>query len=223
MPKLSDYLGQIASAMAQARQQSDIESVRLADQYAGHPLLKLFPVPRFRIMNVKLDLPIAIRGGTSPSPSTGSASPQHVDSNPSATWSERLLAQLDAARIKLKPAAKARFAVGIQKHDTYLKQPPSLPTSITYVVDDVVNLLRKELPGVSGLASADRERILSEFKETARVELLRLQPAPSQIDVIVDTAELRDLGPLDVITRIELTLVEEGMEWKQTESGGNIA
>ena len=62
MPKLGDYIGHLLSEIAIARMQADIESVRIAELYADHPLLRSMPVPRFRMPDVEIDVPVVVKG-----------------------------------------------------------------------------------------------------------------------------------------------------------------
>ena len=61
MPLLGDYLGQLLSEITIARMHADLETVRLAELYATHPLLKNFPVPHVRLPDVELELPVLIK------------------------------------------------------------------------------------------------------------------------------------------------------------------
>ena len=61
MPYLGDYLGHLLSEITNARVQADLESVRVADLYASHPLLKHMAVPRFRLPTITIDAPVVMR------------------------------------------------------------------------------------------------------------------------------------------------------------------
>ena len=66
MPYLGDFLGQLMSEIALARMQSDLETVRLAELYAEHPLLRTLPVPHLRLPNVDLEVPVLIQASEPP-------------------------------------------------------------------------------------------------------------------------------------------------------------
>src|SRR5688572_19693895 len=66
MSNLGDYLGQLMSEIAMARMQADLETVRLAELYASHPLLKHLPVPHVRLPDVDVDLPVLIKQAQPP-------------------------------------------------------------------------------------------------------------------------------------------------------------
>ena len=60
MAKLNEYLGSIVSSITNARAMSDIQSVKVAEEYAKHHLLQHFSVPRLRIDNVEITIPVAL-------------------------------------------------------------------------------------------------------------------------------------------------------------------
>src|SRR3954471_16358427 len=66
MPNLGDYLGQLLSEISMARAQADLESIRLAEVYASHPLLRTMPVPHVRLPEVELDIPVLVRAAEEP-------------------------------------------------------------------------------------------------------------------------------------------------------------
>jgi hypothetical protein len=62
MPNLNEYLGGLFNSIASARVISDLQTAQLAEQYAQHEILRHFSVPRMRIGDVELTIPIAIQG-----------------------------------------------------------------------------------------------------------------------------------------------------------------
>lgn len=82
---LSDYLGHLLSSVAKARMQADLETLRIAEQYHSHPLLKHFPVPRVRLPKVELSIPVIMVGTLTPDQkavSSGSAQEGTENSGP---------------------------------------------------------------------------------------------------------------------------------------------
>ncbi len=62
MIKLSEYLGFIFIEITNARLMADQESARIAEIYSLNPLLQKFSVPRFRIPEMELNIPVVIAG-----------------------------------------------------------------------------------------------------------------------------------------------------------------
>ncbi|WP_459210393.1 hypothetical protein [Aquimarina rhabdastrellae] len=60
MITLKDYIGGLHKEITNAKVQSDIETLMIAEEYAKNPLLKHFSVPNIRMKNIELDIPVAI-------------------------------------------------------------------------------------------------------------------------------------------------------------------
>ena len=60
MIELSRFLGELVSSISNARVQSDIQSVKIAEEYAKNNLLQHFSVPRMRVDKVELNIPVAV-------------------------------------------------------------------------------------------------------------------------------------------------------------------
>ena len=61
MIELSDFLGNILSQVSEARKHADEASIALAEYYAQDKLLRCLPVPRVRLPNIELTIPVAIK------------------------------------------------------------------------------------------------------------------------------------------------------------------
>ena len=60
MADLGEFLGNLVSSISDSRVNSDLHTVRIAKEYAKDELLQHFSVPRMRIENVEMTIPIAI-------------------------------------------------------------------------------------------------------------------------------------------------------------------
>ena len=60
MPTLKDYLGSLVKDLNHARVIADVESANIAQMYAEHHLLKHFSIPRMKIQETELTIPISI-------------------------------------------------------------------------------------------------------------------------------------------------------------------
>ncbi|MFI7483861.1 hypothetical protein ACH9EU_15760 [Kocuria sp. M1R5S2] len=60
MPKLGEVIGALLTDAVQARMQADLEAVRIAEAYSRNDLLKHLPVPRFRLPEITVDLPVLV-------------------------------------------------------------------------------------------------------------------------------------------------------------------
>jgi len=60
MPTLKDYLGSLVKDLNYARVIADVESANIAKMYAENDLLKHFSIPRMKINDTELTIPISI-------------------------------------------------------------------------------------------------------------------------------------------------------------------
>lgn len=61
-PKLSEVLGALVASVAYGRQVADMEALRIARRYEQNEFLKGLPVPRLRISQVNISIPIILSG-----------------------------------------------------------------------------------------------------------------------------------------------------------------
>ena len=61
MPELSEILGAIVAGVTQARRIADEEAINVARRYQQEPLLKGLSVPRVRLPDVVIELPIIVQ------------------------------------------------------------------------------------------------------------------------------------------------------------------
>lgn len=60
MITLKDYIGRIYKEVTNAKVQSDIETLAIAEEYVNNPMLKHFSVPNIRMKNIELTIPVAV-------------------------------------------------------------------------------------------------------------------------------------------------------------------
>ena len=61
MPDLGDLMGLLVSGVARARRMADEESALIAEQYRRNPLLEGLSVPRVRIPEMTVELPLLLQ------------------------------------------------------------------------------------------------------------------------------------------------------------------
>lgn len=214
MPALSEYLGGLLAEITNARLQADLESARIAQLYASHPLLQHMPVPRFRLPNVSLDLPVAVERidpppVSTPDPAELVAVQQRIEG-----IIEQQLTQL---KLLLAPILQKRLTESLNRLFESLRVARGISVSDAIKVSDeaaggAIEAIRA--------ASKDPATVDPAFELSLRrqfaAEFLKLEPPPPRVQVLVVTAQLKEIAPPASLTRIHLTISEEGVEWTQT-------
>lgn len=223
MPYLGDYLGQLLSEITMARMQADLEAVRVAELYAGHPLLRHMPVPHFRLPDVEMDVPVVIKQMEEKPPEQGPrGAPPAKDMG--ATFHNILEKQLEKHNIKLTPENKKKLKSELDERIVALAQPLEVAVDVNRVADDLAKSTAQILGGLKIPAGHPEEqqmqKLEAELKETARTEFLKLRKTPPRLHALVTTAEIREAGPSEIITHLRLKISEQAVEWTTIESEG---
>lgn len=217
MPKLGDYLGQLVSEITIARLHADLEAVRLAELYASHPLLRHMPVPRFRLPEVQLDLPVVIEQMDEPRPgesARGGASAKQLRKS----FDTVLAGKLRTSRIRLKTDQREELNKVLDAETARLEQPAEVAVDTNRVADGLSMAASNCLAQL--LDPGRVQELAASLRDDARLSLLRSQPAPPRLYALVTTKEVRESGPEQNITRIRVTLSEEALELTQIELNG---
>jgi hypothetical protein len=222
MPYLGDYLGHLLSEITNARVQADLESVRVADLYASHPLLKHMAVPRFRLPNVTIDAPVVMRNmdeAAAGQPLRGGISMddvhQAVERALASALNEAPMPKSARKKNELRDAVRqsvARFAP---------VAGAAVPiTDISAISRAASDAFADQLGANEvGAEKADHLRTILQESIAATLHGAGGQPVP-RLHVAVTNAELREAGPPDLLARLHLTVSEEAMEWSVSESNG---
>lgn len=217
MPYLGDYLGHVLSEITIARMQADVEAVRIAELYAEHPLLRTMPVPRFRLPEVELDIPVVINELEQPAGgSGGSGAPSVTELRK--TFDAVFAARLKEERIELPAAVRTKLKQTLDRTTLALTKPPEIEMDMSRVATEFSKVVIKML------AETIDPSKLSEFEEklksTVQVEFLKFRKPPLRLDTRITSAQVKEAGPGEVITRLRLKLVEESFEWTSIELDG---
>jgi hypothetical protein len=215
MPALGDYLGHLLAEITNARLHADLESARIAELYAMHPLLQHMPVPRFRLPNVTLDLVVAVERTDPPRPAPAGDA-KLVRKNLDAIVEQALREQ------KIEPAARLRSALkrNLDAIFDQLRASETSPVALVQATEAatvaVLDMIKAAIPDDTNTKAASDPALESSLRERLRIEFNKLLPLPSPVQVLAVTSQLKDLGFPQNLTRIRLSITEEGVEWAQT-------
>ena len=213
MPALSDYVGALLAEITNARVQADLESARIAQLYASHPLLQHFAVPRMRLPNVTLELPVAVekidQPTKTPPASEFATLRQKIDGI--------IEQELRRLNLQLTASLRKRLTDTLSRLLKDLQAASSLSASaVLNASDQAISATMDVIMSVSKDRPTPDPSTEPSLRRQLAAEFLRLQPPPSQVQVSVVTAQLKDIAPPQILTRIHLAISEEGVEWTQT-------
>lgn len=219
MPTLNEYLGGLFSSITDARVMADVQTVQVAEQYAKHDLLKHFSVPRMRISDIELTIPVAIEGltervGYQLDP-IGNAEFKRVNARELA----RLVGYTELPPIaaqKLMTALDGRIAALVEqiKAEGDIQKP--IMTFADRVVADLFEIGTEAKLHEGKFPDGYRQDEITKFTSELGIGLVAGvvdKPVLDQLTVIAESHRLREQRPEDVI-RIRMKVSEDGMEWQ---------
>lgn len=215
MLTLGKYIGAVLAEVTNARVLADLESARIAQLYASHPLLAAMPIPRFRLPNVSLDLPFAVENVAPPPTAALFASEMETLRLNIDGVIDQELTQIE---LKLTADSKKRLTAALNRLFDRIKASDSLFAFDAIETSD--EAVTTALAVIKATTPAARGMVPSTFESSLRsqfaTEFLKVQSQPSRVMVQVVASKLKELASPQLLTRIRLTISEEGVEWTQT-------
>ena len=108
------------------------------------------------------------------------------------------------------------------KKATQFEQPGGIPVNVGKLSSalagetiGILNMREKEK-----IPPRDMKKYMLVLNKLIKRTSIEMQPPPSRLEVGVTTEEIREAG--DAVTRIQLTLNEEGLEWTSIETDGQV-
>jgi len=208
------------SELTIARMNADIETIRIAELYASHHLLRHMPVPHFRLPSVDLDVPVVVKkmeeDGEDVLP-RGTPSIKEMRK----IFEKVLPEKLSKNDIQLKPADKNKIKLLLNNKEKTLVKPNKISIDVFSVADELttstISLLSKRNGLIDPINSKDIEEKL---KKSMRNEFLKIRKIPKRLKVLITTSEIREAGPSENITHLHLKINEEAFEWTTIDSDG---
>ena len=223
MPYLGDYLGQLLAEISIARMQADLETVRLAELYASHPLLRTMPVPHVRLPDVDLEIPVVIKASEEPRAGE-SARGGSTLADASKKFDEVLATHLSKASIALSASDRKKLRSALDDRLALKRVPVEISVDVHRLADDLtataLNVIAELKPASDVEKPTVPPRIAAELKDTVRLEFLKLRSPPPRLTVLVTSAEIREVGTAENMTRLRLKVSEQGVEWTTIELEG---
>ncbi|WP_419812750.1 amidase [Bacterioplanoides sp.] len=221
MTDLSDILGSLMVSLVHARRMADEETVAIAEYYKDHPLLQGMSMPRVRVPELTIDMPITID--------------QHFDASDAGLDTpgnihKALMSQLRSTlddedilnrtqnfqNIFDKEARKSLEKVYEQQKNSPVK---SSREAMVRAVDDALQTSLKKA-NISSELTADKKAILiDDIRHKVSSVALKSTPQPARLSTSVTTNEIKEKSTSTSSVRLSITLREEGLEWGSSHSG----
>lgn len=222
MPKLNDYIGSLVSSITNARVMSDIQTVKVAEQYAQHDLLKHFSIPRLRIDDIEMTIPIALEEITHKKdnlyqPINNAKFNSIVYKQVVSSLGLKALSS-SASRVTRNEIAKQTQTlennIKTFRDTAYLKRYIEDIKQILTILerDKLISIEKINRKKINDNLTANLEKILNK-----EINVSDQKNNIEDLNVIVEANKLREQKPENIIY-IKLKISEDGMEWNRAEN-----
>lgn len=225
MPNLAEFLGTVLSDVARARVAADVETVKIAQGYAGHTLLRHMPIPRFRLPELTVEAPVIVEGVGDAAGSPGTPGPPW-EAPTSAELSRVARRALAEAGIRATAPERRRLYGAVQRRArSVLKGGPHVLFDTRKVVRGLAEAGGAAAgPALERLAADEPTRVRFVAGLRAGYEALlteKLLAAPG-LSVAVASTSVKEHGDGQSLVRLRLTVAEDAYELVTEEREGQV-
>ena len=237
MPTLKDYLGSLIKDINHARVIADVESANIAKMYAEHDILKHFSIPRMKIQDTELTIPIAI----DELESSVEKDYQPIDNTTfyAKTYAEiKNVFKVSSFSRELSTSLRKSIYAQIDSLEKTIKSGADIKISLDgfceIVSDIAIETIMSDKKGRIAFNVALKYHKIDDdqFKEKLMTILakylqpeIKLREITGKIEnakVTVESDKLKDKKP-ESLLYIKMKITEESMEWQTMEDAdGNI-
>ncbi|WP_157117396.1 hypothetical protein [Nocardia vaccinii] len=215
MTDFSTMLGSVLASLAKARYMADLETAAIAERYKDHELLERLSIPRIRVPELQLDLPIAVGDIAEGTPSR-LQDPQMIADSVRAVIDDELDALGEAGR---EIRANVPRQIFDQLHvDLCRTIKPGHMIPKETVIRKAESIVGKIISSEEHKRIGSKERrVLIDAVRTRVGEIAELeQNVSSAITVSVNTDDIKErYSPAD-LARVRVVLREDGVEWESS-------
>lgn len=223
MPTLGEVLGAIMADVTKARRMADEEAMRTAELYRQEPLLQGMTVPRLRLPDVTIEIPAIVEAHEEGE--VGEYQDPEKVSQQAATFLTEAAKNED---LVLPRDLVASFRASLQDELKQLaaREPgtPQVVSRQAFANAGELVLLRHARPLRQEQMTTIIKRIAPKLRHHIASIALRKSPTPAAIRVLIETHQVKERSDPRSVTRLRLTLKEEGLEWSefQTDEGETV-
>ena len=219
MVDLGDVLGSLMSGLIRARRVADEQTAALAEYYKDNPLLEGLTVPRIRIPELTIDMPLIIDDQTA-----GEAGQMADPANIAAAVETELKSTLSKSDIKMTAAVQKDLISQVKTRLDQIKQSsaPVMKEAIARTVQDALSdTLAKSK---TDLTASQKDTLAKALRTKVSTIGIAKESVTPGIITNIKTADVKERSTNTNVVRLKITMKEEGLEWstRASESGGVV-
>ncbi|MAD45659.1 MAG: amidase [Oceanospirillaceae bacterium] len=221
MPDLSEVLGSMMISLVHARRMADEETAAVAEYYKDNPLLEGMSLPRVRVPELTIDLPVTIDDHADATraqlDTPGNIHKALMQQLNSTLDDEDILSSTKTFQSQFnKDAKKAIERVYEQQKSTSGKITRE---AMVRAVDDALQSSLKKSSAGEEIAAVKKTALTEALRHRVSSVALKSPSIPASLKASALTSDVKEKSTPESSVRLSITLREEGLEWATSESG----
>lgn len=217
MADIGELIGTVMAGLARARQMADQETIRIAREYQTlkneEPLLEGLSIPRIRIPEITMDIPMLIESQETEQAASIANTPTLLTN-----LQRDILKTAELKKINLPSTVAQGFAKELNTKIALLQKDPekmktlSKETVAVLAAESLGNQIKRSRTA-SVISPAQQKLLLTSVQKRA-LQITEIKPAHSgRLGASILTNDIKEKSAPETVTRIKITLREEGLEW----------
>lgn len=214
MSDLGELLGTLLVSLSKARQMADAETATMAEWYKSHPLLEGIGVPRVRVPEMVLDLPLLLESSDPGTPNE--IAPPHTIGEAA---KRELVASAKRHGIEIPNDVAEALSKRLISSVAELKGPSEASgrfvprEAVARSAEAAVVQTLSEAPESARLGGDKLRAVVADVRQRVFGMAEVKEGKPPRIRATLMTSEVKERADPNTVTRVRLTLREEGLEW----------
>jgi len=206
-------VGALLGSLAQARRITDEETVAIAEYYRDSPLLEGMSVPRVRVPELTLELPVLIE-----SHEEGRGPELQDDTVILREVAAELVLLLKDHSLRLTEPQKKQFNARVKSGLTEIRRASDSGQRLQR--EHVVRIVDRSFAETMEATGLDKKLTSRQLRtaalrlqKTAKLVAFKEESIPPRIEATIVTAEVKEHADAANVARLRIVMKEEGLEW----------
>lgn len=225
MAELSEVLGALMVSLVHARRMADEETAAVAEYYKDHPLLEGMSLPRVRVPELTISMPITIDAHNAASDAKID-SPTNILRAVSSQLSSSVKSEKINSRkvVSFKNTFNSETKSALNKLTELQRKNPGRVSkeAVVRAVDDALQSSLKSSDLNSDISHDQKMMLTKSMRHTVSSIALKQSSVPLSLKASAITSAVKEKSTKESSVQLCITLREEGLEWStaQGENGG---
>jgi hypothetical protein len=221
MKTLSDIVGALMTDMVNARRIADEHTVRVAQLYKKEPLLSGMSVPRIRIPEITIEMPIVVKMGEGAQEEKNTPPQDVVNRARKFLTKKQKKENLDFLSSEFIGEFCSEFKSRLDDIVSRRGGAIAMRTAFANEAGNVLNELLDKLDTTPSKAITDK--LYNELENEIYWVAVKKEAKPSSINIHAETEKVKTRTDPKNATRIRIVMKEEGMEWHEVKTDAGPA